>query len=105
MPESRHKPRSGADKAWLARIDGQLATLRERLVALAAINSGTDNVAGVNRVVECMAEHYAMLGCDAQRQALRPATIVGDDGEVRERPLGDAFSFVQRPAAPLQVLL
>src|SRR5690625_5277673 len=82
------------DVPWLTAIDGQTDVMRERLEDLAEINYGTDNIAGVNRVGECMAAHYAVLGCDSQRQTLQPATLVGDDGEVRERSLGDAFSFV-----------
>lgn len=79
--------------------------MRERLVALAEINSGSDNTAGVNRVGESMAEHFAALGVTAQRHTLDAATQISDDGEARPRPLGDAFVFTQRPQAPVQVLL
>lgn len=109
MSDSRHNQSVNrvvdSKAAWLAAIDDEAAALRERLVALAEINSGSDNVAGVNQVGERMAEHFARLGCQAQRHSLQPATQVGDDGESRPRPLGDAFTFVQRPEAPVQLLL
>src|SRR5699024_10097808 len=52
-----------------------------------------------------VASLYDSLGCNVQRHPLAPATGINDDGESRPRPLGDAFSFVQRPEAPVQVLL
>lgn len=105
MSDSQNKSCFDEQAAWLGAIDDQAQSLREKLETLAEINSGSDNVAGVNRVGECMAEHYRALGCQSYRQALEPATQVGDDGEPRTRPLGDAFSFVQRPNAPMQLLL
>lgn len=92
-------------QAWLGTIDAEAPTLRQRLLTLAAINSGSDNVAGVNRVGETMAAYFAELGVQADRRTLQAATQVGDDGEARARPLGDAFVFTQRPQAPVQVLL
>lgn len=105
MSGTQDKAVIDGNQAWLAAIAGQAQTLRQRLVALAEINSGSDNTVGVNRVGEAMATHFAALDCQAQRQTLTPASQVGDDGVVRERPLGDAFTFVQRPAAPVQLLL
>lgn len=105
---SRNPPRSHAvdsDAPWLTAIDGQAALMRQRLVALAEINSGSDNVCGVNRVGERMSEYFALLEAVADRRALPPATRIGDDGEARPRPLGDAFLFSRRAHAPVQVLL
>jgi len=96
---------AGAEDDWLRAIEQQATTMRERLVTLARINSGSDNVAGVNQVGECMAGYFSALGAEVDRRALTAATQVDDDGEVTSRPLGDAFLFSRRPHAPLQVLL
>lgn len=104
--ESRRQPEyQGSADGWLHAIDSRQAVMRERLVTLAKINSGSDNVVGVNRVGEYMAGYFAELGVDVDRHALQPVTQVNDDGEVTPRPLGDAFVFSQRPQAPVQVLL
>src|SRR5699024_5731347 len=104
-PSARQSMLAGAEDDWLRAIEQQATTMRERLVTLARINSGSDNVAGVNQVGECMAGYFSALGAEVDRRALTAATQVDDDGEVTSRPLGDAFLFSRRPHAPLQVLL
>ncbi len=89
----------------LRAIDAQADALRAQLIELAEINSGSDNIAGINRVGETMARHFAALGAAGERRSLAPVEHIGDDGEPVARALGDAFIFTQRPAAPVQVLL
>jgi len=109
MSQDHRKPAGGRcpapDADWLTSIEVQAGRMRERIVELAEINSGSDNTAGVNRVGETLAGYFAALGAKAERHTLPAATQVGDDGEVQSRPLGDAFVFTQRPQAPVQVLL
>src|SRR5699024_11949016 len=100
MSQDHRKPAGGRcpapDADWLSSIEVQAGRMRERIVELAEINSGSDNTAGVNRVGETLAGYFAALGAKAERHTLPAATQVGDDGEVQSRPLGDAFVFTQR---------
>ncbi len=87
---------------WIA---AQREPLLERLTQLAAINSGTANVAGVNRIGAEFAALFEPL-CDS-RELLPSASAqrASIAGEMVTEHYGDIQSFVKRPEAAIQVLL
>lgn len=86
-------------------IDANAPAQREVLLRLANQNSGSFNVTGVNAVGSQLAEHFASLGADLERIPVAPLRDTADDGQMRERALGDAIRLRKRPEAPLQVFL
>lgn len=86
-------------------IDAQLPRLREQLVRLANLNSGSFNVAGVDAVGREMAHLLEPLGAAVEFIELPAFASTGDDGRLRTRPVGRAVRFRRRPDAPLRVFL
>jgi glutamate carboxypeptidase len=86
-------------------IEQQLPAMRETLLQLAQINSGSFNAAGVDAVADRLAALFAPLGAADERIALTPFQSTADDGSLRERAIGSALRLRRRPDAPLQVFL
>jgi len=91
--------------ALLEPLAGRQAALVEELVELAEINSGSENVVGLSRLAGRLQARLEPLAERVERLALPPRQLVGDDGEMQRRPLGEALWAVCRPEAPLRVLL
>lgn len=87
---------------WIA---AQLPAMREELIGLASINSGSFNVAGVDALAARVARGFAPLGAEAEWIEVPPHRHTADDGQFVERPLGRALRLRLRPDAPLQVFL
>jgi glutamate carboxypeptidase len=85
-------------------IDGQLPVMRERVVRWCGINSGTGNLAGLQRMTGELAHDFAVLGADVREESLAPAVSIDARGREQHVPLGKALRIVKRPAAPLRVL-
>jgi glutamate carboxypeptidase len=86
-------------------IDGQLPAMREELLRLSNLNSGSFNAAGVDACAARLRELFAPLGARAESIPVAPYRYTDDRGEWRERPLGQALRLRRRPEAPLQVFL
>lgn len=86
-------------------ISAQVPAMRDELLALSGINSGSYNAAGVNAVGDRLAKMFAPLGASTERIVMPPHRVTGDDGEIRESAVGQALRLRQRPDAPLQVFL
>ncbi len=89
----------------LAWIDTQQPRMEMLVSQWAAINSGSSNIAGLNRMAEVLMDVFAVLGQPVNRVALPPRQIVGADGRMAADPLGPVLSMKARPQLPLQVLL
>ncbi|MBI2384354.1 MAG: hydrolase [Gammaproteobacteria bacterium] len=92
-------------KPFLDWIAAQQPAMRDELLRLADINSGSFNPAGVDAVADRLDARFAPLVASRERIAVAPFRSTDDRGEVRERPLGRALRLRQRPDAPLRVLL
>ncbi|HZU75802.1 MAG TPA: M20/M25/M40 family metallo-hydrolase, partial [Dehalococcoidia bacterium] len=79
--------------------------MRGALCALAEINSGSFNAAGVNACGERLRALFAPLGAQAEFIDLPPYRDLDDAGRPRTRPLGRALRLRQRPDAALRVFL
>ncbi len=86
-------------------IDSQIPELRDELLRLSNINSGSFNAAGVNAVAARLAERFAALGGQAEWLDVAPHRDTNDRGEWRSRDLGRALRIRKRSEAPLRVFL
>jgi glutamate carboxypeptidase len=86
-------------------IDTQLPELRDELLRLSNINSGSFNVTGVNAVANRLAQRFAVLGGGTEWLDVAPYRYTDDHGEWRSRELGRALRIRKRPDAPLRVFL
>jgi glutamate carboxypeptidase len=86
-------------------IDGQVAAMREELLRLSNLNSGSFNAAGVDACAARLHQLFAPLGAQAESIAVAPYRYTDDRGEWRERGLGHALRLRLRPDAPLRVFL
>ncbi len=86
-------------------ILGRQDWMLERTIALAEVNSGSFNVAGVNQVGDMLRDDFSRLGGQAERLPVAPFETVADDGSLLRRPLGDALRIRKHPQAPVQVFL
>lgn len=96
------------DQAYQPYLDW-VAAQHEPMVALvrswADINSGSYNIAGLARMRNVLAEAFSPLGGEVAVLPLAPVTQIDAQGEPLSVPMGDALTVIQRPEAPLQVLL
>ncbi|MES2684013.1 MAG: hydrolase [Pseudomonadota bacterium] len=88
---------------YLSPIDTALPAMRETLLRLAGINSGSFNAAGVTAMAEAMQDVFAPLQARSELLELAPHRSVNDAGIAITRPLGKALRLRLRPQAPLQV--
>lgn len=72
---------------------------------LAAINSGSFNVAGVNAVAQRLRALFAPLQAEVETVPVESYRSTTDDGGTRTRALGHALRLRKRPQAPLRVFL
>ncbi|MDP9172404.1 MAG: hydrolase [Planctomycetota bacterium] len=79
--------------------------MRERLIAWAAINTGTANVRGISDLAEKIEEYAAVLGGVIERCDLPPYTSIDHRGNSVAVPVGPALSIIKRPDALLRVFL
>lgn len=89
----------------LAFLDGKRAEMTGALERWCAINSGSANLEGLSRMREALAEAFAALGGAVETAPVAPMSVVTAKGEVVEQPLGEVLRIVQRPQAPVRVLL
>ena len=101
-PSTEGVPSGAPQLLW---IDGQVAAMREELLRLSNLNSGSFNVAGVDACAARLRELFAPLGAEAESIPVAPYRYTDDRGEWRERPLGRALRLRKRPDAPLRVFL
>lgn len=88
---------------WLTWLDAEYPDMLARTIELANINSGSLNVAGVNKVGDKLKEYAAVLGGKIETLPVSPYQLLDANGELQQLPLGDAVRISKRPDAPLQV--
>ncbi|MCK9195258.1 MAG: hydrolase [Nevskia sp.] len=88
----------------LSSIDVQASILRNELVSLSDINSGSFNAAGVDATADRLARLFASLApSSSERIEVAPFRSTDDRGEWQEKPLGRALRLRKRPDAPLKI--
>ncbi len=89
----------------LAWIDAQQPRMESLVSRWAGINSGSGNIAGLDRMVQELTDAFAVLRQPITRVPLPPRQVIKADGRMAAEPLGAALSIKARPQRPLQVLL
>ena len=90
---------------YLDWIDEQYERMYQALIALANINSGTFNIAGLDQVLDKLSDLLKPLGGEQETISLEPLKQVGARGEIEEVPLGKVLRIRKRPEASIQVFL
>lgn len=93
-----------AERAALAAIAERAGAMTETVIALAEVNSGSRNLAGLAAVAEQLAALFAPLGPVTLRDPA-PATEVTATGAREPLALGRNLHLSVRPEAPRRVLL
>lgn len=92
----------------LAWIDAQQQQMAHTLIDWANINSGSTNHNGVAHYRDVLHQSFsALLDTDdhIQTVALKPFSVVNDEGNVIEQPVADGLLIRKRPACKQRVLL
>src|ERR1700744_4884140 len=86
-------------------IDQQAEPMLQLLSRWCAINSGTHNLAGVEKFSAALAAEFAPLGAAMQHRDLPSIESFDSAGALVRSPAARAISFIKRPQAATKVLL
>ncbi|WP_394694295.1 hydrolase [Hyphobacterium sp.] len=96
------KPDERESLDWIeTRQDHMVATLRDWV----NINSGSQNADGLEVMRGKLSGAFAELGGEIRAAELAPTTIVEKNGEVRQQAFTPSFHLIQRPDAPIKIVL
>ena len=83
-------------------IDGQESRMIDLLTRWANVNSGTQNLPGLNEVLTLLEEEFGKLGGENERITLEPQQLEDSAGTAVQVPLGRALLIRKRPTAPFR---
>jgi glutamate carboxypeptidase len=86
-------------------IDGQESRMIDLLTRWANVNSGTQNLPGLNEVLTLLEEEFSKLGGENERITLDPQELEDSAGTAVQVPLGRALLIRKRPTDPLRLFL
>ncbi len=86
-------------------IDGQESRMVDLLTRWANVNSGTQNLPGLNEILTLLEEEFSKLGGENERITLDPQQLEDSAGNAVQVPLGRALLIRKRPTAPFRLLL
>lgn len=89
----------------LAFLDGKRDEMTQTLRDWCSINSGSGNIGGLKQMHTVLEEAFGELGAVVETEPSTPHEAVSDDGQKVQKPVGDMLRLVQRPQAPVRVLL
>jgi len=85
-------------------IDNQQNEMISLVQEWSAINSGSENLAGLALQLTALEKAFAKLGGSMSRIALPPRTAIDNKGKKSEIPSGEALRIKKHPEAPIQIL-
>ncbi|MBI1393005.1 MAG: hydrolase [Alphaproteobacteria bacterium] len=91
-----------SDLGFLA---GRRAEMTATLKDWCAINSGSRNIDGLDRMRDVLVTAFGELEGDVEIAPAEQHEVVTRDGEVERTPAGGSVRVVKRPQAPIRVLL
>ena len=91
--------------AYLNRLNSQQEEMAALLESWANINSGSENLPGLARMLSALKEAFSSLKGNIQEIPLIPRKKIDSSGIQVESPLGNALSITKHPSAPIQVFL
>lgn len=93
------------DRAVLEAIAADGGRIVDRAVAWCAINSGSRNLAGLERQRQVLLDAFSVLPAAPMDVPLGASEEIGPDGRLGEQAHTPAIGVVVRPEAPLQLVL
>ena len=116
MPPSAVGPPAGAAyapamkvkddmRAVLASLEGRTATMRDAVLAWSAINSGTGNLEGLDRVAAEIVPRFEAAGFSSTTLPAGEVTEIGPDGNERRVERGATHLLTANPRANRRVLM
>lgn len=93
------------DQQMLRTIDARAGKMRRLLRDWVAINTGTDNIEGIARFGEMLAEAFGPLADQSRIIEPSPRPVITDRGAAAETPLGPMRSFTSGEDKPRRILL
>jgi glutamate carboxypeptidase len=105
-PERGGRIRPMADYySYVSRLADRNDEMLDLLIRWAEINSGTGNLAGLDRMLSELRREFGRLRGETSIIDLPPRKRIDSGGNVVETPLGKALSVKKRPEAPIKVFL
>jgi glutamate carboxypeptidase len=92
-------------EAHLRSIDDLREPMIQTLIRWSEINSASDNLAGLSRMVRELIDAFTPLADVISTIELEPAETIDPHGNIVPRPVGKALIATRRADAPLRVLL
>ncbi|MEM8935659.1 MAG: hydrolase [Pseudomonadota bacterium] len=89
----------------LSFLNDKRAEMTARLRDWCAINSGSENLAGLSQMRDAVVAAFSDLDGEVEILPSRTQRIVTPEGEERDKPIGDMVRIVKNPQAKLRVLL
>lgn len=86
-------------------LQSQQPVIGEDLVALANMNSGSYNLAGLSRVADWLMANMLIPGTEFESVGLPSISVIDDSGDPQEQSTGKALIWHCRPQAKRRILL
>ncbi len=87
---------------WLSQ---QKEPMVELLIKWVNINSGTENLEGLEKMLLTITEALQIFGEQIENIPLEPGVKLDNNGEIRKLHFGNALRLIKRPESPIQILL
>jgi len=91
--------------ACLQWINSQNQAMVELIRKWAEINSGSENLRGLSKMLKALESRFSKLGGTMRAIPLPPRKIIDEKGELTAFPHGEALHIIKRPEAPFKVVL
>ncbi len=92
-------------KSYLSPLDNATERMVDRTMTWCAVNSGTDNIAGLEKTAAMIVPEFKKIGLKAVALPPAPVTHVNDNGDIIEIPRGGTYVLSNRPEANRRILL
>jgi glutamate carboxypeptidase len=92
-------------KEIIEKIDNDRAEMVSLLKEWSNINSGTENIAGLSRMLEALKNAFVRLGGKMETISLPPRKRINPHGKVIEQPLGQSLLIQKHTHSPVKVFL
>ncbi len=90
---------------YLSPLDDASPRMTERTTLWSAINSGTNNVAGVEEVAAAIIPEFTKLGMNHKILPPAPVEALNDEGKIEPVPCGPVHHLSLRPEAEKRIML
>ena len=96
---------NAADKAALDHVAGQQSAMLDRVVGWSKVNTGSWNADGLNQLAPSIADALRETGASVEVVETPPIEKIDDKGEIDAFHTAPVLRAVQRPDAPVQIVL